>query len=166
MIRALWHRFPNPVDEVSARLVATGVVLMAIAFLATGSGWVLVLLTFGFAARVLAGPTFSPLARLVTQVVRPRLSVQSRFTPGPPKRFAQSIGLAFTAAASVAWIAGAHTVAYVLIAGLLGAAFLEAAFALCLGCVMFNRLMRWGLIPDSVCVECGDISQRLAAASR
>ena len=42
---------------------------------------------------------------------------------------------------------------------------LESAFALCLGCVVFNRLMRWGVIPETVCVECADISRRLAAAT-
>lgn len=166
MLRTLWNRFPNPVNETSARIVAAGVVLMGIAFLITASGWVLVPLVFGFAARVLAGPTFSPLARLSTQVITPRLNVRHRFTPGPPKRFAQSIGLAFSGGAAIAWALGAPVVANVLIAGLVGAAFLEAAFAFCLGCVVFNRLMRWGVVPASVCEECADISGRLAAANR
>jgi hypothetical protein len=166
VLRTLWNRFPNPVNETSARIVAAGVVLMGIAFLVTQSGWVLVPLAFGFAARVLAGPTFSPLARVATQVITPRLDVRHRFTPGAPKRFAQSIGLVFSGGAAIAWALGAPVVANVLIAGLVGAAFLEAAFAFCLGCVIFNRLMRWGIVPASVCEECADISDRLAAASR
>ncbi len=157
--------FPNPVNETSARLVATGVVLQAVAFLALRSGWVLVPLTYGFLARVLTGPTLSPLGTLVTRVITPRIGGEHRLVAGPPKRFAQGIGAVFTVGASIGWLAGAPVVSYVLIAGLLGAAFLEAAFGFCLGCVIFARLMRWGVIPDSVCVECADISARLAAAT-
>lgn len=156
--------FPNSVNETSARLVASGVVLQAAAFLAIRQGWVLIPLTYGFLARVLTGPKLSPLGRLVTEVITPRLRTEHRFVPGPPKRFAQGIGLAFTAGASIALLLGAPVVSYVLIAGLAGAAFLEAAFAFCLGCVIFNRLMRWGVIPTSVCESCADIRPRLEAA--
>ncbi|MGH9271283.1 MAG: DUF4395 family protein, partial [Ilumatobacteraceae bacterium] len=55
-------------------------------------------LALGFLARVLAGPTLSPLGQLATRVVAPRLG-RPRLVPGPPKRFAQSIGLALTTAA-------------------------------------------------------------------
>jgi hypothetical protein len=157
--------FPNPVNETSARVVAGGVVAMSIAFLVTGWGWLLLPLTYGFWARVLTGPTLSPLGRLATQVVTPRLHVEHRFVPGPPKRFAQAIGTLFTTAASIAWLAGVHPLSYVLIAGLTVAASLEAFAAVCLGCIAFNRLMRWGLIPADVCEECADLSTRLAAGS-
>jgi hypothetical protein len=56
-------------------------------------------------------------------------------------------------------------VAVVLIAGLVVAATLESVFAFCLGCTMFALLMRVGVVPESVCVECSDISRRLAAAT-
>jgi hypothetical protein len=157
--------FPNPVNETSARLVASGVVLQALAFLVVRSGWVLVPLTFGFVARVLTGPTLSPLGQFVTRVVTPRLGGEHRLVPGPPKRFAQGIGAAFTIGASVAWLLGAPALALLLIAGLTGAAFLEAAFGFCLGCVIFARLMRWGVVPASVCEECNDLSRRLATAT-
>ena len=85
--------------------------------------------------------------------------------PGPPKRFAQGVGFAFSGGALVAWLAGAPGVSIALIAGLAVAASLEAVFAFCLGCVVFNRLMRWGVVPESVCLECSDISRRLAAAT-
>jgi len=166
VLRSLWDRFPNPVNETSARVVAGGVVLMGLTFLATGSGWVLAVLAYGFAARVLAGPTFSPLGLLATKIVSPRLQVHHRFTPRAPKRFAQTVGLVFSAGAALAWLLGAPAAAYVLIVGLVMAASLEAAIGFCLGCMVFNRLMRWGAIPESVCEECADISGRLAAANR
>jgi hypothetical protein len=39
--------FPNPVDEVSARLVATGVVLQAVVFLTVREWWLLIPLVYG-----------------------------------------------------------------------------------------------------------------------
>lgn len=165
-MRSKWFDFPNPVNETSARLVASGAVAQGVAFLAVRQWWVLVPLAYGFLARVLSGPRFSPLGQFVTRVVTPRLGVEHRFVPGPPKRFAQGVGLAFSGGALVAWGLGAPVVSYVLVAGLVVAASLEAVFAFCLGCVVFNRLMRIGLIPEDVCLECADISGRLAAATR
>jgi hypothetical protein len=157
--------FPNPVNETSARLVAGGVVLQAVAFLVIGQWWVLVPLTYGFLARVLSGPRFSPLGQFVTRVVTPRVHVEHRFVAGPPKRFAQGMGLAFSGGALLAWGLGVHTLSYALIACLVVAATLESVFALCLGCKVFNVLMRVGIVPESVCLECSDISRRLASAT-
>ncbi len=165
-MRARWFGFPNPVNETSARLVAAGVVLQGVVYLAVQQWWVLVPLAYGFLARVLAGPRFSPLGRLVTEIITPRLtSVEHKFVAGPPKRFAQGVGLAFSGGALVALAFGAPTVATVLIAGLVVAATLESVFAFCLGCVVFGQLMKLGVVPESVCLECSDISGRLAAAT-
>ena len=123
--------FPNPVNETSARIVAGGAVLMGLAFAVTGNGWILVPLTYGFIARVLAGPTFSPLGRIATQVITPRLSLNHRLVPGPPKRFAQGVGATFTITASVLYIAGAHGASQLVIAALVVAAFLESAITDC-----------------------------------
>lgn len=148
--------FPNPVNETSARVVATGVVLQAVLFLVVREGWVLIPLAYGFVARVLTGPTLSPLGLLATRVVTPLLPVEHRYTPGPPKRFAQGIGVAFSGGAAIAWLLGAPVVSYVLIVGLLVAATLEAAFGFCLGCVVYRLLWE--------CEDCNDISERLRTA--
>ena len=155
--------FPNPVNETSARIVASGAVALGLAFATTGNGWILAALTYGFVARVLTGPTLSPLGRLATQVITPRLDLDHKFVPGPPKRFAQGVGAAMSIVASVLYMQDAVVAARVVIAGLVCAAFLEAAFAFCLGCKMFSMLMRLGVIPAAVCEECSDISSRLRA---
>ena len=152
--------FPNPVNETSARIVAGGAVLMGIAYVVTGSGWMLIPLTYGFIARVLAGPTFSPLGRIATQVITPKLSLQHRFVPGPPKRFAQGVGAAFTITASLLHISGAHGASQIVISGLVIAAFLESALAVCLGCIAFGYLMKFGVIPEEVCEECNNFTPR------
>lgn len=145
--------FPNPVNEKAARVVAGVVAITAALILATGAYWLLIPLTYGFWARVLTGPTLSPLARLAMKVA----SGEPKYVPGPPKRFAQGMGAAMTAAATVSWLAGAPTAAGVLTAVLLVAATLESVFAVCLGCHVFTLLMRAGLIPDEICAECADI---------
>ncbi len=155
--------FPNPVDEVSARLVAAGVVVMALALLVTQQWWILAPLAFGFVARVASGPRWSPLGLLVTRVVRPRLSIAPKPVPGPPKRFAQGIGAAFSITASVLVLTGAIGAALVVLAMLLVAAGLESFAGYCLGCRAFAVLMRLGVVPESVCEECNDLSARLAA---
>lgn len=152
--------FPDVVNEKAARVVAGGVVVMTVTVLATGWTPVLVVLSFGFLARVLSGPRFSPLGLVATRVVAPRLG-PARLVAGPPKRFAQGIGLTVTGAALVLgsmrhdWVA-----ADALLAVLLIFASLEAGVGLCAGCWLFARLARAGLLPESVCAECLDISRR------
>jgi hypothetical protein len=125
-----------------------------------GWGWVLVPLTYGFIARVLAGPRISPLGQLAVRVVAPRLRAHEKLVAGPPKRFAQGIGVAFTVTASALWLAGAPGAARIVVALLVVAATLEAALGFCLGCKVFSLLMRAGLIPEGVCAECNDLSLR------
>ena len=149
--------FPDPVNEVSARLVAAGVVTMVVAAVAFDLRWLVPVLAYGFVARVLTGPTLSPLGQLVTRVITPRLGVEARLVPGPPKRFAQGIGVAFSVTALVLLLAGSWGAAQVVLALLGVAAFLESALGLCLGCKMFAVLMRMGVIPEEVCERCNDI---------
>ena len=152
--------FPNPVNETSARIVAAGVVLLSSTFVLTGNSWILAVITYGFVARALSGPTLSPLGRLATQVIMPRLKVQHRFVPGPPKRFAQGVGAAFTLTASALVVADVTTLARTVITFLVIAALLEAVFAICLGCIVFGWLMRLGVIPKNVCEECNNFISR------
>ena len=151
-------RFPNPVDEISARLVAGGVVLMCIATVVFDQRWLTVVIVYGFAARVISGPALSPLGLLVTRVVRPRLGIAPRPVPGPPKRFAQGIGLAFSSVAlMLVFGATAPTAGYVVLGLLAAAAALESIFGLCLGCWIFAGLMRLGVIPQAVCEACDNV---------
>ena len=150
--------FPNPVNELSARLVAGGVVTMAVAAIVFGQFWLLIPLAYGFVARVLTGPTLSPLGQLVTKVLTPRLPLPAKYVPGPPKRFAQGIGATISVAAVVAYFGfGSSGAAYVLLGLIVVAATLESVFAFCVGCATFGVLMRWGVIPDEVCDRCNDI---------
>ena len=161
-LRALFT-FPNPVNEVSARLVAGGVLVMCIVTIAFGLEWATVVIAYGFVARVLTGPTLSPLGQVVTRLVTPRLGIPERPVAGPPKRFAQGMGVAFSLTALVLTGLGYWTAAEVVLGLLASAAFLESVFGLCLGCKVFAVLMRVGVVPEDVCERCNDI---WATASR
>ena len=158
--------FPDPVNEVSARLVAGGVVLLSALTIASDEPWLIAAIAYGFLARVLSGPTLSPLGQLVTRVIVPRLHVAPRLVPGPPKRFAQGIGAAFSVSAAVLALGfGLRVPAYVLLGMLIVAATLESVFGLCLGCRAFALLMRVGVIPESVCERCNDVTIELRGAA-
>jgi hypothetical protein len=153
--------FPRVVDDVSIRVVATEVLVIALAALLTGQPWLYAVLAVDFGLRVAWGPRFSPLAHLALRVVRPRLRVAPRETSGPPKRFAAAIGLVLTTLAAVfaygpGWLAATWTI------GVLMVVFpaLEAALGLCVGCRAFALLMRLGLVPEEVCLDCADITRR------
>jgi hypothetical protein len=152
--------FPHPVNETSARIVAAGVVVMSIAYAATGAAWLLVPLTYGFAARVTTGPAFSPLGLLSTRVITPRIKAEHRFVAGPPKRFAQFVGLVFASTASLLWLLDLGTASRVVAGLLAAAALLESAFAVCLGCIAFGLLMRARVVPEDVCERCANFAPR------
>ncbi len=156
--------FPNPVNEKAARTVAAVVLVTVVVILATGSYWLLIPLTYGFWARVLTGPTLSPLGWTAQNVIAPRLGAK-RPVSGPPKRFAQLMGAVMSSAALVlALIAKDHTAADVVLILFLPAAGLESIVGYCVGCRAFGLLMRAGLVPETVCAECADISLRLRSA--
>jgi hypothetical protein len=150
--------FPDPVNEVSARVVAAGVVVLGLATVVLDQPWLTAVIAYGFVARVVSGPTLSPLGQLATRVVTPRLGVEPRYVPGPPKRFAQGIGALLSVTAAVLALGfDVPGAGYVVLAGLVVAAGLEAGLGLCLGCQIFALLMRAGVIPREVCERCVDL---------
>lgn len=162
--------FPHPINESVARSVAAGVVVMAAATIAFDFPWLMLLIAYGFIARVAAGPRLSPLAQLVLKVVIPAFKLPYRPIAGPPKRFAAAIGVVFSITAIILHFGfGLTGAAYGVLGALIFAAGLEAAFGYCLGCKVFSVLMRFGVIPESVCEDCADFAaraRRMAAQGR
>jgi hypothetical protein len=153
--------FPNPVNEKAARTVAGVVLIGVIVTLVSGWYWLLIPIAYGFWARVLTGPKLSPLGWVAMNVIAPRLG-EKRYVAGPPKRFAQGLGTVMSSLALLfGLILGDHTTADVLLLMFIPAAGLESIFSYCVGCKAFAILMRLGLIPEEVCLECADISGRL-----
>ena len=146
--------FPDPVNDYAARFVAAMVVILTLSFLVTSNIWVLIFILYGFLARVLTGPTLSPIGLIATKILVPLFGNPEKLVPGPPKRFAQAIGLVFSAAALIALLFSEISATRYLI-GILGFfASLEAFVGFCTGCYVFGWLIRFRLIPESVCESC------------
>ena len=155
-------RFPNPVNEYAARSTAALVVVLAVIAIVVDSPVVYGILALGFLLRVISGPTLSPFGQLSVRVIVPALN-KTRLVPGPPKRFAQAIGLTITGLALVFSLAGLGAAAQITVGLVVVAALLESAFGICLGCIAFGILQRKGIIPESVCEACNNISLRQPA---
>ena len=146
--------FPNPVNDVAARSVAGMVLALAVATILIGELWLLIFLVYGFVARVLTGPTLSPIGLIATRLVVPVLGIPDKPVPGPPKRFAQFVGLIVSVTGAVLFI-WVSPVAGKGVIGLLAVfAALESGLGFCAGCFVFRYLMQWGLIPEAICLEC------------
>jgi hypothetical protein len=146
--------FPNPVNEFSARFVAGMVVILTIATILTENQFVAGFLLYGFLARVATGPTLSPIGLLATRVIVPALGNPTKLVAGPPKRFAQTVGLAFSATAFVMLMLDFILVFQITLAILVVFALLESVAGFCAGCFVFSYLMKWKIIPQSVCESC------------
>ena len=146
--------FPNPVNEFSARFVAGMVAILTIATILTENQFVAGFLLYGFLARVATGPTLSPMGLLATRVIVPALGNPTKLVAGPPKRFAQTVGLAFSATAFVMLMLDFVLVFQITLAILVVFALLESVAGFCAGCFVFSYLMKWKIIPQSICESC------------
>lgn len=129
-------------DPRGPRFAAAVTSAVLVAVLITGSGWLLAAQAAVFAVGALAGPGNGPYGLVYRRFVAPRLAPPAEREDPRPVRFAQAVGLAFSVAGSLGFLLGAPVVGLVATAFALFAAFLNAAFGLCLGCEMYLRYRR------------------------
>ncbi|MFU8854620.1 DUF4395 domain-containing protein [Micromonospora sp. SL1-18] len=115
-------------------------VVLAVALI-TGSGLLVLAQALVFAISA-ATPRLGPYGLIYRALVAPRLRPPAELEPAAPVRFAQLVGLAFAAAGAVGYLAGVPVLGPVATGAALAAAFLNAAFALCLGCESYLALRR------------------------
>jgi hypothetical protein len=120
--------------------VITTVVLAVV--LLTGSAWLLAAQLAVFAVGALAGLRYAPYGLLYRSLVRPRLGPPAGTEPEAPPRFSQGVGMVFAAAGVAFYAAGVTAGGTVFTALALVAAFLNAAFDLCLGCQLYLFIQR------------------------
>ena len=77
-------RVPTFVDDVTVRLIAAVVVAVGLLALATQQWWLYAVLFADFTLRAAFGPRWSPIARAVGALLRPRLAVAKRPTAVSP----------------------------------------------------------------------------------
>ncbi|MDP7733930.1 DUF4395 domain-containing protein [Mycobacterium paragordonae] len=96
-----------------------------------------------FAISAVRGPRNSPYGLLFAKLVAPRLSPVSEREPVAPLKFAQLVGLIFAVIGVLGFAAGLQLVGVVATAFALFAAFLNAAFGICLGCQIYPLVARF-----------------------
>ena len=96
-----------------------------------------------FAIGALGGPRRHPYGRLCATVVAPRLGPVTEREPVPPLKFAQLVGLVFAICGVAGFAAGALLLGVIATAAALVAAFLNAAFGICLGCQLYPLVARF-----------------------
>ena len=129
------------VDARGARFAAalTTVVLAAALVLEPSTATVVLLAvqTVLFGIGAVAGVQRTPYAWIFRTLVRPRLRGRPELEDAAPPRFAQAVGLAFAVVALAGFLTGTDLLGAVATGCALAAAFLNAAFGLCLGCEMY-----------------------------
>jgi len=128
-------------DVRGPRFAAAITTFVLIAILVTGSGWLALAQAVVFAIGA-ANARLAPYGVLFRRLVAPRVGPPRAFEPAEPVRFAQGVGFAFAAVAAVAYLSGAPVVGIVAASAALVAAFLNAAFGLCLGCEAYVLIRR------------------------
>ncbi len=130
---------PSLVDPRGPRLAAALTTVVLTVALLTGNLWVLLAQTAVFALGALDR---SPYAVVFRRVLRPRLGPPSELEDPRPLRFAQAVGLSFAVVGLTGVAVGLPALTLVAVAAALAAAFLNAAFGVCLGCEVYLLLRR------------------------
>ncbi|MGA7987030.1 MAG: DUF4395 domain-containing protein [Candidatus Dormiibacterota bacterium] len=141
--------FDRSVLKVNQMILMVAIVvgyLLALAY--PGVAWILPVLAVMMLAAV-ASPSLNVPRLLYTRVLRPSGIVRPRIVQEDPAphRFALLVGGVFLTAASIFVITGLLVVAWVLAWIVAALAFLNFAFNICVGCIVYAQLVRIGLLP-------------------
>ncbi|GIF21100.1 hypothetical protein BJ973_005447 [Actinoplanes tereljensis] len=128
-------------DPRGQRFAAALTSAVIILVLATGSGWLALAQAVVFAITAL-DPRKGPYGYVYRALILPRLGPPAEREPAAPVRFAQTVGLGFLTVSAIGYLTGLTTLGVVAAAFGLLAAFLNAAFGLCLGCEAYLLIKR------------------------
>jgi hypothetical protein len=134
-------RGPRFAAWITTAVLVVTLIVSAISPLAAGI--ILGLQAVVFAIGAVGGPRRHPYGQVFAKVVAPRLGPVKEREPVPPLKFAQLVGLIFALVGVAGFAAGAPLVGIIAAAFALVAAFLNAAFAICLGCQLYPLVVRF-----------------------
>ena len=146
-------RTPAQVDVRGPRFVAwvTTVVLVATLLTATSSSAVAAVIlgvqAVVFAIGAVLGPRQHPYGLLFANLIAPRLVPVTEREPVPPLKFAQLVGFLFAVIGVIGFAGGLSLLDLIATGFALVAAFLNAAFGICLGCQLYPLVARLRLKP-------------------
>jgi hypothetical protein len=130
------------IDPRGPRFGAAITVAVLAAVLITGNAWLLAGQAVVFAIGALAGLRYAPYGAVFRRLVRPRLGPPAHTEAEAPPRFAQGVGMIFAALGVLGYASGVTALGIACTALALVAAFLNAAFDLCLGCQVYLFIQR------------------------
>ena len=139
---------PAQVDVRGPRFAAwvTTVVLLAVLIVSALSTVAATILLAAqavvFAIGALRGPRQHPYGLIFSTFVAPRLSPVTEREPMPPLKFAQLVGFIFAVVGVAGFALGVPLLGVIATAFALFAAFLNAAFGICLGCQLYPLVAR------------------------
>ncbi len=145
---------PDQVDVRGPRFAAwvTTAVLVAVLIVSAvspvGAAILLGLQAVVFAIGALRGPRQHPFGLIFAKLVAPRLAPVTEREPVPPLRFAQLVGFIFAVVGVAGFALGVPLLGVIATAFALFAAFLNAAFGICLGCQLYPLVHRVRRIPS------------------
>ncbi|MGH3506291.1 MAG: DUF4395 domain-containing protein [Nocardioidaceae bacterium] len=135
------------VDPRGLRFAAALTTLVLATVLLTESAGLLAAQALVFAIAAFAGVHRSPYSLIYARWVRPRLGPPTETEDARAPQFAQLVGFVFALAGLAGFAAGVPVLGLVAAGLATGAAFLQAAFGLCLGCEVYLIVHR--LTPSS-----------------
>jgi Domain of unknown function (DUF4395) len=130
------------VDPRGQRFSAALSAIVLAAVLITASGWLLAAQAAVFGVGAVAGLKYSPYGLIYRWLIRPRLGPPIQMEDAAAPRFAQAVGLVISVIGVIGYAAGVTPLGMAGAALALVAAFLNAAFGLCLGCEMYVLIHR------------------------
>jgi hypothetical protein len=138
------------VDPRGQRFSAALSALVLAAVIVTGSGWLLAAQAVVFGAGAVLGLSYSPYGLVYRWLVRPRLSPPRELEDAAGPRFSQGVGLVIAVIGVIGYATGLTPLGTAAAALAFVAAFLNAAFGLCLGCEMYVLIHRiWPRRPGA-----------------
>ena len=124
----------------------TSVVLLSVlivsAFSTSAAAVILAAQAATFSLGAVRGPRRHPYGRIFATLVAPRLGPATEREPVAPLKFAQLVGLVFALAGAAGFTFGATLTGVIATGFALAAAFLNAAFGICLGCQIYPLATR------------------------
>ncbi|MGZ5377482.1 MAG: DUF4395 domain-containing protein [Mycobacterium sp.] len=144
----------DQVDVRGPRFAAwvTTAVLIATLLVSTvspaGAAVILGVQTVVFAIGAWRGPRQHPYGLIFRALVAPRLGPVTEKEPVPPLKFAQLVGFVFAVVGVAGFAAGIPLLGLIATGFALVAAFLNAAFAICLGCQIYPLVARFRTTPQ------------------
>ena len=133
---------PAYIDPRGPRLGAAITTIVLAIVLITSSGWLLLAQAVIFAIGALSGLKYAPYGLLYRALIRPRLAKPTELEHPAPPTFAQAVGFFFVAIGVVGYLADVTVLGVIFTALALAAAFLNAAFDICVGCEFYLLFRR------------------------